>query len=140
VKLNAYRAATLRPLGRVPTPRGTSSREIVRCAIEFDGPPCIPYHFLYHPSATDMIVVGTVEAASGRPGAARGLALGETYVDRWGVKDETTGRYWDHPIEHPLADLEQLEHYPQPWDIGLSPERQRAIYEAFLDNGCGQAA
>ena len=32
------------------------------------------------------------------------------------------------------------KHYPQPWDIGLAPERQRAIYEAFLENGCGQAA
>ena len=28
------------------------------------------------------------------------------------------------------------KHYPQPWDIELPPERQRLIYEAFMENGC----
>jgi len=27
------------------------------------------------------------------------------------------------------------KHYPQPWDINLSPERQYVIYKAFMDSG-----
>ena len=28
------------------------------------------------------------------------------------------------------------KHYPQPWDIQLPAERQKLIFEAFMDNGC----
>jgi hypothetical protein len=28
------------------------------------------------------------------------------------------------------------KHYPQPWDIQLSPARQRLIHNAFMENGC----
>jgi uroporphyrinogen decarboxylase len=106
---------TLRQLRRVPTPRGMPSREIVRRAIEFDNPPRIPYYFLYHPSATDMIVIGPLDMASsggGSTSARRGL--GDTYIDRWGVTWETTGRYWDHAVGHPLADLRNLASYQPP--------------------------
>lgn len=105
---------TIRELKRVPTPRGMSSREIVRRAIEFDDPPRIPYYFLYHPSATDMIVIGPLDAASNASGASRGLKNGETYIDKWGITWETTGHYWDHAVEHPLADLGSLESYKPP--------------------------
>jgi len=126
VKVDPTVRATLRQLGRVPTPKGVSSREIVRRAIEFDDPPRIPYYFLYHPSAGDMIIVGPTESASGFSGAARGLAIGETYVDSWGVRWETTGHYWDHAVEHPLADLDRLEHYEPP-DLMSSFGRVRPL-------------
>lgn len=35
----------------------------------------------------------------------------------------------------PEALMERLLE-PQPWDIGLSAEMQRVIYESFLENGC----
>jgi hypothetical protein len=124
VKANSYLPATLRQLRRVPTPKGIGSREIVRRAIEFDAPPRIPYYFLFHPSAADIIIVGPTEAAGGFSGSDRGLSIGETYVDRWGIKHETTGRYWDHAIEHPLADLDRLKHYQVP-DLMSSFERIR---------------
>jgi len=28
------------------------------------------------------------------------------------------------------------KHYPQPWDIQLPAERQKLIYDAFMENGC----
>jgi hypothetical protein len=73
-----------------------------------------------------MIIVGPTEAAGGFSGADRGLSIGETYVDRWGVKYETTGRYWDHAIEHPLADLDRLQHYRPP-DVISSFKRIRPL-------------
>jgi hypothetical protein len=85
--------ATLRQLEPVPTPEGVSSREIVRRAIEFEDPPRIPYYFLFHPSASDMVAIAPLAAAVNRSGAARALTIGQTYVDAWGVTWETTGRW-----------------------------------------------
>jgi hypothetical protein len=91
-----------------------NSREIVRRAIEFDDPPRIPYYFMFNPPAADIVVIGPLDAASSGAGATRGLKPGETYVDKWGVTWEATGRFWDHAIGHPLADLRQLASFRPP--------------------------
>ncbi|UCE87633.1 MAG: hypothetical protein JSU66_07975, partial [Deltaproteobacteria bacterium] len=118
--------ATLRQLEPVPTPEGMRSREIVRRAIEFEHPPRIPYYFLFHPSASDMVAIAPLAAAVNRSGAERRLAIGQTYVDAWGVTWETTGRWWDHAIAHPLADLGQLAGFRPP-DLMASFDRVAAL-------------
>jgi len=101
---------TLRELSKVPTPKGMNSREIVRRAIEFKDPPRIPYYFQYHPSATDIIIIGPLSAtATGHKGK-----IGDRYTDAWGTTWEVTGRLWDHPIKFPLADLGAVDNYRLP--------------------------
>jgi hypothetical protein len=118
--------ATLRQLEPVPTPDGVSSREIVRRAIEFEDPPRIPYYFLFHPSASDMVAIAPLAAARNHSGAARALTIGQTYVDAWGVTWETTGRWWDHAVVHPLADLGKLAGFRPP-DLMASFDRVAAL-------------
>lgn len=110
----SYLPALLQQLRPVPVPEGSSSREIVRRAIEFEDPPRIPYYFLFHPSASDIVIVAPREASPEGPREARGAAIGRTYVDRWGVKYETTGRAFGRAIEHPLADLAKVKDYRVP--------------------------
>lgn len=110
----SYIGALLQQLRPVPVPRGITSREITRRAIEFEDPPRIPYYFLFHPSASDIVIVAPREASPEGPREARGAAIGQTYVDRWGVTYETTGRTWGHAIEHPLADLTRVKDYRVP--------------------------
>lgn len=111
--------ASLKTLKKEPAPRGMNSHEIVRRAIEFQDPPRIPYYFLFHPNAADMVILGPLaEASNSRSNRPRG----ERYVDDWGVTWEVTGRLWDHAVEHPLADLRRLAGYRFP-DVlrGLRP-------------------
>jgi len=111
VKQESYILASLKTLKKEPSPKGMKSREIVRRAIEFDDPPRIPYYFLFHPNAADIGVAGPLEDASDSRGKR---VKGETYVDKWGVTRKVTGRFWDHPIEYPLADLRNLSRYRFP--------------------------
>jgi hypothetical protein len=110
-RLNALTEAMLTP---VPTPEGTTSREIVRRAIEFDAPPRVPYSFM-SPLQTDFFEATWLnvvrEARSGRPSGAE---LGEVYHDEWGIGWEVTKRHWDHAIDHPLSDLGRLDRYRFP--------------------------
>jgi hypothetical protein len=119
-----------------PVPAGMSSREIVRRAVEFAGPPRIPYSFMV-PLKTDFFETAILEwVQRGQEEKSTGR-LGDVRYDEWGVGWEVTTRWWDHSFHHPLRDLGELEsYYPQPWDIGLSAEMQRVIYESFLENGC----
>jgi len=101
---------TIRQLWPVPTSGGMNSREVVRRSIEFANPPRIPYQFMYNPPATDIIVIGPLEYAA----TSRKAAVGSTYVDQWGITWEVSGRWWDHAIKHPLADLKDVESYHMP--------------------------
>jgi hypothetical protein len=110
-----------RLLAPAPTPAETTSREIARRAIEFDGPPRVPFSFI-SPLLSDFfeaVVLNILQGeARGRP---PGATLGQRYRDLWGVGWEVTGRHWDHAIEHPLADLRRLDAYRFP-DLA-APER-----------------
>jgi hypothetical protein len=102
-------------LAPVPTPAGMTSREIVRRAIEFAGPPRVPYSFL-SPLQTDFFFEATVLSVvrGGRGGRPSGAELGEVYHDAWGIGWEVTKRHWDHAIDHPLKDLSALDQYRFP--------------------------
>jgi hypothetical protein len=78
-------------------------------AIEFRDPPRTPYSFYYHPNATDIVTVFSDQLLVEKPSA-----LGQTYVDNWGITWEVTGRGWDHAIRHPLSDLSVLASYQFP--------------------------
>ncbi len=112
-RLEGLMTALLAP---TPTPAGVTSREIVARAIEFRSPPRVPYSFI-GPLETDFFesailpAVGDPQGSGGKP---EGLGFGETYRDAWGVLWEVTGRIWDHAIEHPLADLSELDRYRFP--------------------------
>jgi hypothetical protein len=105
-----------RYLEPTPLPAGTTSRELVRQAIEFDGPPRIPFSFI-HPFESDFCEMAVVSALLGRrdgAGGRRSGRRGELYYDEWGVGQEVTGRGWDHATDHPLADLAKLGDYRFP--------------------------
>ena len=119
VKQESYALASLLTLKPEPTPRGMSSQEIVRRAIEFDNPPRIPYYFLFHPNAADIILIGPLSESSDNRG---GREEGEIYEDNWGVRRVVTGRLWDHPIDYPLRDLSKFDSYKFPNMIkGIKP-------------------
>jgi len=59
--------SSLRCLKKEPLPRGIGSRELVVRAIEFRDPPRIPYYFLYHPNAAEIVYVGPFQKAHWRP-------------------------------------------------------------------------
>ena len=119
VKQESYALASLLTLKPEPTPRGMSSQEIVRRAIEFDNPPRIPYYFLFHPNAADIILIGPLSESSDNRG---GREKGEIYEDNWGVRRVVTGRLWDHPIDYPLKDLSKFDSYKFPNMIkGIKP-------------------
>jgi uroporphyrinogen decarboxylase len=101
---------TIKGLRRVPTPKGMTSREIVRRTIEFKDPPRIPYCFYFNPSATDIIIMGPLSAAA----TSHKGKIGDQYTDDWGTTWEVTGRLWDHPIRFPLEDLGKLDKYKTP--------------------------
>jgi hypothetical protein len=97
-----------------PAPPGMNSREIVRRAIEFDGPPRIPYSFMV-PLETDFFETGVLDwLQRGHEKPAATPQLGETRYDEWGVGWEVTTRWWDHSFHHPLRDLGELESYRFP--------------------------
>lgn len=99
----------LRP---VPTPRGFSSYEIVRRAIEFDAPPRIPYSFI-EPLESDFVELAAVVPATGRLNMYE-MPKGEMAFDEWGVGWRSTGRHWGHAEVCPLADLAALDSYRFP--------------------------
>jgi len=109
----------------VPTPPGFTSREIVRRAIEFDGPPRIPYSFI-DPLESDFAEMGALAAIFWPAGY---VPKGEMRFDDWGVGWRGSGRLWGHPDVNPLADLSALDAYRFP-EI-LTPDR-RAIVELFV--------
>jgi hypothetical protein len=98
-----------------PTPDGMTSRELVRQAIEFEGPPRIPYSFI-RPMQTDFFESAILPGLRGRWLSSRnkGAKFGDVYQDEWGVGWEVTLRGWDHAIDHPLADLSKLDGYRFP--------------------------
>ncbi|MCP3984929.1 MAG: hypothetical protein GY723_11105, partial [bacterium] len=107
-RLEGLMTALLAPTA---VPGGVTSREIVARAIEFRKPPRVPYSFIM-PLETDFFesailpAVGGLQGSGGKP---EGIGFGETYRDAWGVLWEVTGRAWDHAVEHPLADLSELD-------------------------------
>ncbi len=114
----------------VLTPPGFTSRDIVRRAIEMDGPPRVPYSFI-QPLESDFVELAMAAVASGDAGMAS-VPQGELVFDKWGVGQRSTGRHWAHSEVHPLADLSALESYrfPEP----MPPERV-ALARALTDAG-----
>jgi hypothetical protein len=97
-----------------PTPSGMSSREIVRKAIEFDGPPRLPYSFIY-PLKSDFFEAAALTYLLALQGNRQPKAeLGDLRYDEWGVGQEVTMRLWDHAIDHPLKNLDELDGYRFP--------------------------
>lgn len=94
----------------VPTPPGVSSRDIVRRAIEFDGPPRIPYSFL-EPLESDFVELAAV--IEGRADISR-VPAGEMVFDEWGVGRRSSGTAWGNAEVHPLHDLSALDTYRFP--------------------------
>jgi len=108
-------------LAETPLPEGFSSREIVRRAIAFEGPPRVPYSFI-SPLQSDFfeaVVLDVVRQSPRRGGT--GAEFGSVYHDEWGVGWEVTKRHWDHAIDHPLRDLRKLRDHRFP-DVA-APER-----------------
>ena len=72
------------------------------------------------------------------------LCMWNTVDIQWSVLDEVT----DIEIRREVAEMVRIyavkkyhggyiaKHYPQPWDINLSPWKQRLIHDAFMENGC----
>jgi hypothetical protein len=103
-----------------PTPPGMTSREIVQRAIEFGGPPRIPYSFI-HPLKSDFFeAVALIHLAGLGSGPSR-PKLGDIRYDDWGVGHEVTTRLWDHAFHHPLKSLNDLDRYRFP-DVA-APDR-----------------
>lgn len=98
-------------LRSVPTPKGYSSYEIVRRAIEFDNPPRIPYCMFYHPTRTDVFEVAFLGKFLD---SNQSKTINGFYTDSWGVKYQVTGRWHDTAVEFPLADLKNLNDYKFP--------------------------
>ena len=94
----------------VPTPPGFTSHEIVRRAIEFDGPPRIPYSFI-QPLESDFTELAAV--ASGDADISS-VPVGEMVFDDWGVGRRSSGTLWGHAEVHPLQDLSALDGYRCP--------------------------
>ena len=94
----------------MPTPPGFTSREIVRRAIEFEGPPRVPYSFI-QPLESDFVELAVV--APGDADISR-VPKGEVVFDEWGVGRRSSGTYWGHAEVHPLQDLSALDGYRFP--------------------------
>ena len=112
-----------------PGPPGLTSREIVRRAIEFDGPPRIPYSFLA-PFGSDFFEAIIVRFLLPETKALPPREKGAVYYDEWGVGQKVTGRSWDHAFDYPLADLNRLADYRFP-DLA-DPERFTP-YKPYVD-------
>jgi len=96
----------------VPTPPGFTSREIVRRAIEFEGPPRIPYSFI-QPLESDFVELAVVAPGHADTDISR-VEKGELVFDEWGVGRRSSGTYWGHAEVHPLQDLSALDGYRFP--------------------------
>ncbi len=118
---------------RVPTPAGFTSREIVRRAIEFDGPPRIPYSFM-QPLESDFVELAAV--APGDADISR-VPVGEMVFDDWGVGRRSSGTLWGHAEVHPLQDLSALDDYQFP-DVMPRERFDRAIELAQAGDSTGK--
>jgi uroporphyrinogen decarboxylase len=96
-----------------PAPPGWTNREIVKRAIEFKGPPRVPYSFL-PPFGSDFFEAISVSFMLFGTKAPAPREKGSVYYDPWGVGQKVTGRGWDHAFDHPLADLNKLADYHFP--------------------------
>ena len=117
-----------------PLPPGLTSREIVRQAIEFDGPSRLPYSFLV-PFGSDFFEAIIVRFLLPGPAVPPPREKGAVYYDEWGVGQKVTGRSWDHAFDHPLADLNKLDDYRLP---DLADPRRFAPYKPYIDLAHGQ--
>jgi len=97
-----------------PVPDGFTSHEIVRRAIEFDGPPRIPFSFI-QPLQSDFFELAAIASAAKATGVGQ-APKGEMVFDDWGVGWRGSGRAWGHAEVSPLADLAALDGYrfPEP--------------------------
>jgi uroporphyrinogen decarboxylase len=112
-----------------PAPPGLTSRDIVKQAIEFKGPPRVPYSFL-PPFGSDFFeAISLRSLLAGAKTSAR-REIGSVYYDEWGVGQKVTGREWDQAFDHPLADLNKLDHYPFP---NLARPDRFEPYKPYLD-------
>jgi len=112
----------------VPTPPGFTSREIVRRAIEFDGPPRVPYSFI-QPLESDFVELAAV--APGDADISR-VPKGELVFDDWGVGRRSSGTLWGHAEVHPLQDLSALDGYQFP---DVTPHDRFAAAAALAEAG-----
>lgn len=101
-------------LAAAPAPEGFSSREIVRRAIDFEGPPRVPYSF-FNPLQSDFFEAVALDVVRNPPSrGGKAAEFGGVYHDEWGVGWEVTRRAWDHAIDHPLRDLRKLRDHRFP--------------------------
>jgi uroporphyrinogen decarboxylase len=121
----SFLAEYLRP---VPTPPGFTSREIVRRAIEFDGPPRIPYSFV-EPQESDILELAVVTFGSL---CIPNVPLEEMAFDEWGVGWRGSGRLWGHAEVYPLADLSALGGYRFP---EVTPTERLPLLKALTEAG-----
>jgi len=112
-----------------PTPPGLTSRDLVRKAIEFEGPPRIPYSFLA-PHGSDFFEAIMVSGLVRGPRVTPPREKGEIYYDEWGVGQKVTGRDWDHAFDHPLEDLDRMDEYRFP---ELDHSEWFPPYKPYLD-------
>jgi len=72
------------------------------------------------------------------------MCMWNTVDIQWSVLDEVSTADIEQEVEAMMNVYRANEfsggfiarHYPQPWDIDLSEEKQRVIYDAFMANGC----
>ncbi len=72
------------------------------------------------------------------------LCMWNTVDIQWSVLDEVTAMDIEQEVEIMMETYRPNDfgggfiarHYPQPWDIELSEEKQKVIYNAFMANGC----
>jgi hypothetical protein len=95
-----------------PAPPGVTSREIVRRAIEFDGPPRVPYSFI-QPLESDFVELAVVAPGHTDIDISH-VEKGKLVSDEWGVGRRASGTYWGHAEVHPLQDLSALDSYRFP--------------------------
>ncbi len=112
-----------------PVPPGLTSREIVKRAIEFDGPPRLPYSLLA-PFGSDFFEAIIVRFLLPGPEARPPREKGAVYYDEWGVGQKVTGRSWDHAFDYPLADLGKLVDYRIP---DLADPKLFRPYKPYMD-------
>jgi uroporphyrinogen decarboxylase len=108
-----------------PVPPGASSRDIVWKAIEFAGPPRIPYSFV-EPLRSDFFELAELERILDRAGAASRRSLGDAYRDEWGVCHEVAEGLFDRVVDHPLSDLARLGAHRFP-DVGAAERFERVL-------------
>jgi hypothetical protein len=76
------------------------------------------------------------------------LCMWNTVDIQWSVLDQVSAAEIEQEVEDMVKAYRPNEfgggfiarHYPQPWDIDLSEEKQKVIYDAFMVNGCSISA